>query len=266
MFHRLTTQIARPLAYNPVRHLSVVQSILHGSPEAKRAGEVEIQQHSKVVARGKYVHAFEVHRVKPDSVEEYKKAAEKYYTGLVADKDLNVKLTGGWETLVGEQDTFVHILEYENYGGYDRTTELLRGSEHEQSRKAIAPFLNSKSLQLNQEFAFFPSSPPRSKGGIFELRTYQLQPGTLLEWETTWRRGIEARRKFVEPVGAWFSHIGRLHQVHHLWQYPNLQVRKETRQKAWQVDGWSDTVHKTSQLATYMDAFILIPLPYSPLK
>lgn len=34
------------------------------------------------------------------------------------------------------------------------------------------------------------------------------------------RKGIEARRQFVEPVGAWFSQIGRLHQVHHMWQYP----------------------------------------------
>jgi hypothetical protein len=34
------------------------------------------------------------------------------------------------------------------------------------------------------------------------------------------RRGIEARRKWVSPVGAWFSQVGHLHQVHHLWQYP----------------------------------------------
>jgi len=33
------------------------------------------------------------------------------------------------------------------------------------------------------------------------------------------RRGIEARRKYVTPVGAWFSQLGRLHQVHHMWQY-----------------------------------------------
>lgn len=24
----------------------------------------------------------------------------------------------------------------------------------------------------------------------------------------------------MEPVGAWFSQVGRLHQVYHLWQYP----------------------------------------------
>jgi hypothetical protein len=34
-----------------------------------------MQHHS--IARGKYVHGIEIHRVKPDSVEEYKKAAER---------------------------------------------------------------------------------------------------------------------------------------------------------------------------------------------
>jgi hypothetical protein len=29
------------------------------------------------------------------------------------------------------------------------------------------------------------------------MRTYQLQPGKLLDWEASWRRGLEARRKFV---------------------------------------------------------------------
>ena len=70
------------------------QSLLHGSPEAQHEGDIQLQQHSKLVARGKYVHGLEstlsraphpyarltapsliVHRVKPDSVAEYKKAA-----------------------------------------------------------------------------------------------------------------------------------------------------------------------------------------------
>jgi hypothetical protein len=104
----------------------------------------------------------------------------------------------------------------------------------------MIPFLTSRSSQLTQEFGFFPTAPPHDKGGIFELRSYQLKPGTLLEWENTWfvlalfwmiheltyrgcwprRIGTEARRKFITPVGAWFSQVGRLHEVHHMWQYP----------------------------------------------
>jgi len=54
---------------------------------------------------------------------------ERYYAGIKDDPKLHVKLTGSWETTVGEQDTFFHILEYENYGGYDKTTQLIRSSE-----------------------------------------------------------------------------------------------------------------------------------------
>ncbi|KAI0314767.1 NIPSNAP-domain-containing protein [Amylostereum chailletii] len=243
-----------------------VQSILHGSEEAKKSGDVDVQQHSRLVARGKYLHGFEVHKVKPDQVEEYKKAAERYYTGLRDDKDLHVKLSGNFEVVVGEQDTFYHIIEYENPAGFDKAWAKILNSEHAKAQDAMRPFLRSRTTQLSQEFAFMPTKPPREEGGIFELRSYQLNPGTLLEWESAWRRGIEARRKFVEPVGAWYSQVGRLHQVHHMWQYPNLETRKEKREQAWQLDGWADTVHKTSQLAKYMDSFLMVPLPFSPLK
>jgi len=215
------------------RGLGVLNSLLHGSPAAKAAGEVENQQHTRLVARGKYVHSFEQHKVIPAKIEDYKKAAERFYTGLVSDPELHVKLTGSWETVVGEIDNFVHILEFENYGGYDRTTQLIRQSEHLERYRAMLPFVNSRIHQLNQEFALFPTAPPHNEGGIFELRTYQLKPGVLLEWENAWRAGIEARRSLVSPIGAWFSHVGRLHQVHHLWQYPSMERRKEVREQAW---------------------------------
>ena len=118
------------------------------------------------------------------------------------------------------------------------TGSILSPTQHYKHYKEMLPFLTSRGSQINQEFAFFPSSPPRDQGGIFELRTYTLNPGKLLEWETTWwamqlffcgvflmcescrRKGIEARSKLIVPVGAWFSQIGRLHQVQHMWQYP----------------------------------------------
>ncbi|PVG01847.1 NIPSNAP-domain-containing protein [Serendipita vermifera] len=210
--------------------------------------------------------AFVCHRVKPSETEKYKAAAEKYYTGLIEDPDLHVKLTGSWETIVGpELDSFVHILEFENYSGYDRSMALIK-SKHASNFNAMRPFINSRWSQLCQEFAFFPSAPPHNEGGIFELRSYTLQPGALLEWENAWRVGIEARKKVIAPVGAWFSQVGRLHVVHHMWQYQDLNHRKLMRERAWSQQGWPETVVKTARLADIMDASILKPLPFSPLK
>lgn len=61
----------------------------------------------------------------------------------------------------------------------------------------MLPHVNSRNTQLNQEFAFFPTAVPHSQGGLFELRTYQLKPGTLLEWENVWWVSIKLRI-FVE--------------------------------------------------------------------
>lgn len=115
-----------------------------------------------------------------------------------------------------------------------------------------------------QEFSFWPTSPPRKLGGIFELRTYTLHPGNLGEWETHWRRGIRARRQVMEGVGAWFVQVGDVNTVHHLWQYADLEERKVRREKSWQQEGWSSTVHSTLPLIQEMKSKILVPMPWSP--
>jgi len=55
--------------------------------------------------------------------------SERYYQGIREDTRLSIKLTGNWETQVGDRDAFVHILEYENYAGYDKAVQLVRTSE-----------------------------------------------------------------------------------------------------------------------------------------
>ncbi|KAH9081582.1 NIPSNAP-domain-containing protein [Lactarius deliciosus] len=258
MLSRLASNFPRHVVPASRRAISV-QSILHGSREAKEAGEIETQHHSRIIARGKYLHGIEKSRVRLHAVQSltvglFTAYSERYYTGLRDDPELRIKLSGNFEAIVGEQDTFYHVLEYENHSGLDNAWKKIPGAHN-----ALRPFLRSRATQLAQEFAFLPTSPPHEEGGIFELRAYQLSPAT-------WRRGIEARRKLVRPVGAWYAQIGRLHQVYHLWQYQNLETRKEMRERAWEADGWADTVHKTSQLARSMDSFILTPLPFSPLK
>ncbi len=73
-------------------------------------------------------------------------------------------------------------------------------AQHERAHDAMRPFLRSRATQLAQEFAFLPTSPPHEEGGIFELRAYQLSPGTLLEWEATWFALCTALRLLFDYV------------------------------------------------------------------
>lgn len=106
---------------------------------------------------------------------------------------------------MGPLDTFTHIWEYRGYPGYDMTTARQEQQPYYQTyRKEVGKYLLSRKSDLMQEFAFWNTVPPRALGGVFELRTYGLKPGKLLEWESHWRKGLEVRKNFMEPIGAWF--------------------------------------------------------------
>ncbi|SPO31568.1 related to NIPSNAP protein [Ustilago trichophora] len=244
---------------------SLLKSLLHGSDKAKAEGVTQ-QSHSMQVARGKYIHEIQRQSVSPAHSDEYRSLIAQYFPKL-AEKGLPMRLTGSWEVIVGDLETFYHIWEYDGYAGYDKAESALRSDpDFQELTRRIRPLLSNRSNWLTQEFSFWPSSPPRTTNGLYELRTYHLKPGHLLEWEQHWRRGLEARRKFVEPIGAWFTQIGGLHTVFHIWEYPSLEERKRTRDLAWQVETWNDTVSQTVKLIDKMHAQIMRPLPFSPLK
>ncbi|KAJ1020273.1 hypothetical protein NDA18_005870 [Ustilago nuda] len=250
---------------SPQPKQSLLKSLLHGSEKAKAEG-VTTQSHSNQVARGKYIHEIQRQSVSPAHAEEYCTLIREYLPKL-AEKGLPMRLTGSWEVIVGDLETFYHIWEYDGYAGYDKAESALRSDpDFQELTRRLRPLLCNRSNWLTQEFSFWPSSPPVTTNGLYELRTYHLKPGHLLEWEQHWRRGLEARRQFVEPIGAWFTQIGGLHTVFHIWEYPSLEERKKTRDMAWKVETWNDTVSQTVKLIDKMHAQIMRPLPFSPLK
>ncbi|KAF9400465.1 hypothetical protein BGX21_004241 [Mortierella sp. AD011] len=225
----------------------IVNSILHGSGSLPKVQSQESWGVS--LARGKYIHELQKHRIRPERFDDYVQLVSEAFPRMVKESNNKIRLTGSWLTEIGELDTAVHIWEFD--GGYLGHTQemdrLRRDPVYQKFLKDLRPMLLSRDNQICLEFAFWQSRPPVALGGIYEMRTYLLKPGNLLEWETNWRRGLECRRQFCEPVGAWFSQLGKLNYVHHMWNYPDLETRKKTREQAWKVDGWAETVYNTGE-------------------
>lgn len=87
-----------------------------------------------------------------------------------------------------------------------------------------------------------PQPRPRADGqsnpSIYEMRSYWLKPGTLIEWGNLWHKGVQYRPD-AKVLGV-FSQIGELYNVHHMWAYQNFQQRKQMRTNAWAKPGWSE--------------------------
>jgi hypothetical protein len=76
-----------------------------------------------------------------------------------------------------------------------------------------------------------PRSTDQTSPSIYEMRSYWLKPGTLIEWGNLWHKGVQ-HRPDAKALGV-FSQIGELYNVHHMWAYKDFQQRKKMRTTAW---------------------------------
>ena len=88
----------------------------------------------------------------------------------------------------------------------------------------------------------------------------------MIEWGNNWARAINFRRNNNEAFAGFFSQIGRLYNVHHVWCYKSYQERKTTREQAWRTPGWDSCVAYTVPLIKDMHTRILVPTDFSPSK
>ncbi len=93
---------------------------------------------------------------------------------------------------------------------------------------------------------------------LYELRTYNLRPGTLREVEKRFEDSIEIRQKYSKMVGFWHVEIGPLNQIVHLWAYDSLQARADARVAA-AADPSGKWPPGISEFAVSQESDILVP-------
>ncbi|XP_057688105.1 protein NipSnap homolog 1 [Corythoichthys intestinalis] len=226
--------------------------------------------HSNLLSKQESSNLYKIqfHNVKPECLDAYNNLEAEVQKKLHQDTEYPCEVVGSWNTWYGEQDQAVHLWRYR--GGYPALTECLNklkvNKEYLEFRRERAKMLNSRRNQLLLEFSFWNEPLPRPGPNIYEMRSYSIKPGTMIEWGNHWARAIKYRQENNEAVGGFFSQIGDLYVVHHLWAYENLQSRDETRKSAWRKEGWDANVSYTVPLIRSMECRIMIPCTSSLLQ
>ena len=96
---------------------------------------------------------------------------------------------------------------------------------------------------------------------IYEFRTYTLHPRTLPELLKRWTDMLPRRLELSPLAAFWYTEIGPLNQIIHVWPYENTLERSRIRAEAIKKGIWPP---KTSEFITDMRSEIFEPLPFSP--
>jgi len=222
------------------------------------------EAHSRLLSDTELVYEMQIHDVKPNSVDPYLINYEKWVKESQS-KDSNALLIGSWKVEIGDQDQYIHIWKYQ---GWKHANQVIKATKEDNTLQSLikeqVPFLRSRQNQFMLPFSFWGHPEPQIHNSWYEMRSYVLKPGTMIEWGNNWARGITFRKS--NAVAGFFSQIGQLYCVHHIWRYEDLVSRKETRESAWRKPGWDECVAYTVPLIREMRSRWLSPNHFSPIR
>ncbi|MBI2206478.1 MAG: NIPSNAP family protein [Candidatus Rokubacteria bacterium] len=96
---------------------------------------------------------------------------------------------------------------------------------------------------------------------IYEIRTYQLAPGSVAEVEKRFGEAYEYRKKYSEISAFLHSEIGPLNEIVHIWGYRDLADRARVRAESSKDANWPP---KIQEFIRAMKSEIVNPFPFLP--
>jgi hypothetical protein len=96
---------------------------------------------------------------------------------------------------------------------------------------------------------------------LYEIRTYQIAPGSLSEVEKRFGEAYEYRKKYSELTAFLHTEIGPLNEIVHIWGYRDLAERARIRAEAVKDPNWPP---KIGEFIRAMKSEIVTPFSFLP--
>lgn len=102
----------------------------------------------------------------------------------------------------------------------------------------------------------------------FEVRTYTIRPGLLKGYMSHFEKiGLPILQRYAELVGYWYTDVGELNQVIHIWRYESLDQRAGQRKKLYEDPDWqSNFLPEAMRMLEKQENRIMLAASFSPIK
>ena len=203
------------------------------------------------------IYEFRTYDILPGTLDKFgSKTAEK-----ISKRIEYSDLAAFWYSDIGPLNQVIHVWPYENL-------EHRREIRSQVVSDGIWPPDNNDVLIRMQSDIMIPAPfmdgmVTGSIGPVFEIRTYLYRPGEIPKVLDAWENAIETRKKYSSLVGCWYSDIGELNKLIHIWAYSSLEERSNIRSEVVERGVWPP---KSGISPTSQENKIVLPFEFSPIR
>ena len=208
------------------------------------------------------IYDLRTYTLKPRSVP----AFEKMFEAAMPTRLKYSPLGAFFHTEIGPLNQFIHIWPYESIEQMEEVrTDAASDASGEWPQKGLREHIITQQSELLQPAPFMEDwSGPQKRGELYELRIYDLYPGTQPNVIKAWASKIDERINYSPLAGCWLSlGIGSVdNKLFHLWPYASFEERARIRAETtaagvWPSDDGSNYLRQENKL--------LIPASFSPM-
>ena len=204
------------------------------------------------------IYEIRTYRIAPGSLAE----VEQRFGEAYETRKKFSQLTAFLHTEVGPLNEITHIWGYDDLA--HRASVRAEAAKDPNWPPKIQEFVRAQSAEIVNPFSFVPKVGPGKLGPVFELRYYQLKPGTLPEMAKGWEAKLPERLKFSPLVLAGPVEFGKANGFIHIWAYSSMDQRMQVREEARKAGAWPPPSSPGRLLQ--QDNKILLPSDFSPLQ
>lgn len=202
------------------------------------------------------IYEVRTYTLKPGSVPQF----EDIFSTALPYREKYSKLGAFWHTEIGPLNEVIHVWPYADLE--HRTRIRAEAAQDAHWPPATLDLIVKMESEIWHPAPFMRLlGGDQALGGIYEMRIYTYQPGSIPEVLARWAEAIPHREAFSPLAAGMYSELGGLNRWMHIWPYADLSERARVRDEARTSPHWPTG----AGVRISQENKILVPAAFSPM-
>jgi hypothetical protein len=202
------------------------------------------------------IYEVRTYTLKPGSVPQF----EEIFAAALPHRETYSKLGAFWHTEIGPLNQVIHVWPYDDLE--HRTRIRAEAAQDAHWPPPTSDLIVKMESEVWTPAPFMrPLGGDQALGGVYEMRIYTYQPGSIPEVIARWTEAIPHREAFSPLAAAMHSEVGGLNRWMHIWPYKDLAERARVREEARKSPHWPTG----AGIRISQENKILVPATFSPM-